>query len=212
MTRCLHGPHRGSRLGDSRPVPSRSGGPAALLRHLEFAGQHQLRLLPGAPDRHHPLQRTSGNAHSLHRHEHGESAALRGSWTFSSGATGSLRALFDAWRCPGGGPIVLCFTGGRVAAQHPIFALFLSVLMVRAVCVQIHFLQPGRQTLRSTHYRTLIVRLRPLCSPSPQFYLFSGHCLLTFIAGLALTLCIEKPCRELKRCLLGSMPAGPGTV
>lgn len=88
----------------------------------------------------------------------------------SGAAKPTLSALLGACCC-GWEPIVLCFVWGRASAQDNIFALF-NFLMFRAVCLEIHFAQPGWYPLRSKHKRTLRVWVCPLCpsfSPALPF-------------------------------------------
>lgn len=148
----------------SRPVPCRSGKPAACLRYVELPGQHQLRLLLGASHRHHPLQRPPGDAHSLHGHQHGESPlpALQHPSCSLRGNKATLLAVWGACCC-GWEPIVLCLVWGRASAQDNIFALFILFFNVQGCLSQIRFTQPGWYTLRSKHKRTPIVRVCPLC-------------------------------------------------
>ena len=120
--------------------PPRPGGSAALLRSLDFPSQHRLRLLPRAPHPHHPLQRAPGDAHSLHRPQHGEGPpppagggitlrSLPGQYKLLASREAS--SLFISQK-----PIVLRFTGGGTSVQGSIVLSFSLFLMLAAVCLR----------------------------------------------------------------------------
>lgn len=139
MTPRIPRRRRGSPLQDWCLSPPRSGEPAALLRRLDSPGQHQLRLLPGTSHPHHPLQRASGDADSLHGRQHGEATPP------PAGRRVTLCSLLEQCRLLASlessalfisqKPIVLCFIGGGTSVQGSIVLSFSLFLMFAAVCL-----------------------------------------------------------------------------
>lgn len=151
MTPRIPRRRRGSPLQDWCLSPPRSGEPAALLRRLDSPGQHQLRLLPGTSHPHHPLQRASGDADSLHGHQHGEAAPPPAGHQQGeaapppAGRRVTLCSLLEQCRLLASleasalfisqKPIVLCFIGGGTSVQGSIVLSFSLFLMFAAVCL-----------------------------------------------------------------------------
>lgn len=163
MTPRIPRHRRGSPLRD-RCLSRRSGEPAALLRRLDVPGQHQLRLLPGTPHPHHPLQRASGDADSLHRPQHGEVTpppAERGIALCSLLEQCRLLASLEAYALfISQKPTVLCFIGGGASVQGSIVLSFSSFLTFAAVCLRDLFHTAGMgpfrvQTQLESHSKTV---------------------------------------------------------